>query len=311
MRIWFFCLCTLFAFVGCQQQALVVSDVNEREANEIIVLLASKDIPASKTISATASPGGAQGAPKWSIFVGSNQVVDAMALLNQSGLPRIRGTNLLELFGKQGLMTSDKEDTIRYQAGLAEQIAGTIRKIDGIIDADVQISFPNSDSSSAMPWEQTTQAKITAAVYIKHQGILDDPNSHLVMKVKRLVSGSIQGLDVNDVTIISDRARFSDLTQGNLPETLTGSDKEYVNIWSIVMSKQSAGRFRALFVLLSLGSIVFAGFTGWCLWKLYPLLKSKGGIKKLFASTPLLFQAEETHVEEKPSETSSTTPPKS
>jgi len=224
MRIWFFCLCTLFAFVGCQQQALVVSDVNEREANEIIVLLASKDIPASKTISATASPGGAQGAPKWSIFVGSNQVVDAMALLNQSGLPRIRGTNLLELFGKQGLMTSDKEDTIRYQAGLAEQIAGTIRKIDGIIDADVQISFPNSDSSSAMPWEQTTQAKITAAVYIKHQGILDDPNSHLVMKVKRLVSGSIQGLDVNDVTIISDRARFSDLTQGNLPETLTGSD---------------------------------------------------------------------------------------
>jgi len=306
LRSLFLLVLSIITLTGCKQDTLVVSDISEREANEIIVLLASKGIPAKKAISAAASPGGAQGAPKWSIVVGQDDSTDAMAILNQSGLPRIRGTNLLDLFGKQGLMTSDKEDTIRYQAGLSEQIAGTIRKIDGVIDADVQISFPNTDSSSAMPWEQTSQQKITAAVYVKHQGILDDPNSHLIMKIKRLVSGSIQGLDVNDVTVISDRARFSDITQGNLPEALTmgEKDKEYVNIWSIVMSKTSASRFRTLFFILCFASVLFALLTGWFIWKLYPLLKSKGGLKKLFVPTPLPVaieeQKSEAHTEDKP-----------
>lgn len=294
-RSFFLLLITLLTLTGCQQDSLVVSDISEREANEIIVLLASKGIPSTKAISAASSPGAAQGAPKWSILVDQNQAVDAMAILNQSGLPRIKGTNLLDLFGKQGLMTSDKEDTIRYQAGLSEQIAGTIRKIDGVIDADVQVSFPNSDSGSSLPWEETSHQKITAAVYVKHQGILDDPNSHLVMKIKRLVSGSIQSLDINDVTIISDRARYADITHGILPEALTMAemDKEYVNIWSIVMSKTSASRFRVLFFFLCFIAILFAVLTGWFAWKLYPLLKNKGGIRKLFTATPLALKEEQ------------------
>ena len=287
----------LFLFIltlctGCQNSTLVVSGINEREANEIIVLLASKGISGQKTVSTASSPGSAQGAAKWNIMVGENQAVDAMALLNQSGLPRLKGTNLLDLFSQQGIMSSDKESTIRYQAGLSEQIASTIRKIDGIIDADVQISFPNTDNNSSLPWEQNAPQKITAAVYIKHQGILDDPNSHLIMKIKRLVSGSIQGLDLNDVTIISDRSRFMDITFGASLDMLSlgEREKEYVNIWSIVMSKSSASRFRVLFFFLSFCAILFAVLTAWLSWKLYPILKNQGGLKKIFLPSPLSFE---------------------
>lgn len=266
-----------------------MSNLEEREANEIIVFLASKGIASQKAQSASGGPGGGQGAVKWSIVVDQKMTTDAMAILNQNGLPRIKGVNLLDLFAKQGLMSSEKEEMIRYQAGLAEQIATTIRKIDGVIDADVQISFPSSESSSGMPGE-APPTKITAAVYVKHQGIVDDPNSHLTLKIKRLVSGSINGLDLNDVTVISDKARFTDISLAQISESISGTpeSKEYVSIWSIVMSKNSAARFRTLFLFLSFLALLFALSAGWLIWKLYPSLKAKGGFKQLLKPTPFL-----------------------
>ncbi len=300
MRIWrqiFSLFLVLFLVTGCETQTEIVSNLEEREANEIIVFLASKGIGAIKTPSSSSAPGAGQGTPKWSIAVDSQMSTDAMAILNQNGLPRIRGVSLLDLFAKQGLMSSEKEETIRYQAGLAEQIASTIRKIDGVIDADVQISFPVTEAAGLGAATELAPSKITAAVYVKHQGILDDPNSHLVLKIKRLLAGSVNGLDLNDVTVISDKARFTDITFNQMPQMIsaTGSGKEYVSIWSIVLSKNSAGKFQTLFFFLSFCAVVFAIIAGWLIWKLYPSLKQKGGWKKLINLAP--FNAEDPPVD--------------
>ncbi len=281
----FIFLCLLL-LVGCENNMVIVNDVEEREANEIIVFLASKGIQADKIPSPSTTTGGGQAASQmlWSIAVEPDRMTDAMAILNQNGLPRIKGTNLLALFAKQGLMSSDKEETVRYQAGLAEQIAGTIRKIDGVIDADVQLSFPPAETG--IPG-QGPPPKVTAAVYVKHQGVLDDPNSHLVTKVKRLVAGSVNGLDVNDVTVISDRSRFTDITLAQVTEELSPKAKEYVSIWSVVMSKSSAGRFRFIFFTLMLVAILFALVIGWLIWKFYPILRKQGGFKELLSPIPV------------------------
>ncbi|MCX6990444.1 MAG: type III secretion inner membrane ring lipoprotein SctJ [Chlamydiae bacterium] len=288
---------SLIFLSACQTDMIIVTDLEEREANEIIVFLASKGIPAHKTAIVSSNPAGGGGAAKYSIGVESGQSTEAMAILNQNGLPRIKGTNLLDLFAKQGLMTSDKEETIRYQAGLAEQIANTIRKIDGVIDADVQLSFPPESTGIVGPQQQAPQ-KITAAIYVKHQGILDDPNSHLIIKIKRLVAGSVNGLDVNDVTVISDRSRFTDITLNAVPEESSPSAKEYVSIWSIVMSKSSASRFRFIFFFLSFFVILLAVVSGWIIWKFYPMLKRKGGLRQLL--NPLPMEHEVTTSEETP-----------
>ena len=275
----------LLILSGCETNSVIINDVDEREANEIIVFLASKNIDAEKIPSPSASPGGGtETNALWSIMVESSQTTEAMAILNQNGLPRKKGTNLLTLFAKQGLMSSDKEETIRYQAGLAEQIGNTIRKIDGVIDADVQLSFP--PESTGLPGAQQQQ-KVTAAVYVKHQGVLDDPNSHLVTKIKRLVAGSVNGLDINDVTVISDRSRFTDITLKETTESLTAQPKEYVSIWSIVMNKSSASRFRMIFFTLTIATILMIIVLGWMIWKFYPILKRKGGFKELFQPIPI------------------------
>jgi type III secretion protein J len=285
-------LCLLF-LAACETNQIIVHDVGEREANEIIVFLKSKGISAEKIAAPSTAPGGTGStASLWSIAVPPADQVDAMAILNRNGLPRIQGTNLLELFAKQGLMSSEKEETIRYQAGLEQEIANTIRKIDGVIDAEVKLSIP--EAATGIPG-QTQNTKVTAAIYVKHQGVLDDPNSHLVAKIKRLVSGSVNNLDVNDVTVISDRSRFTDITLGQQPEALTPDAKEYVTIWSMVMSKSSASHFRLIFFTLTIIAIFFAVVIGWLLWKFYPMLRRAGGFKQLFHPKPIDVKNFEDH----------------
>lgn len=273
----FFRTVSLFALLvllaACEGNQSIVNNLPEREANEIVVFLASKGIEAQK-VAATAGGAGGVGGPTnmFDIFVSIEEMTEAMALLNQNGLPRRPGTTLLEIFGKQGLMTSDKEDAIRYQAGLAEQISNTIRKIDGVLDADVQISFPPSDLPPGVPIPKTT-----AAVYIKHQGMLEDPNSHIETKVKRLLAGSVTGLSFDDVSVISDRARFADITLQPNMESFggKGTQETYVSIWSIVMTKGSLSRFRFLFFAMISLVLLLTAALGWMVYKFYPQLLPK------------------------------------
>ncbi|MDN3507045.1 MAG: type III secretion inner membrane ring lipoprotein SctJ [Simkaniaceae bacterium] len=295
-----FLFLSLVFLVGCEKQMTIVNDVPEREANEIIVFLSSKGIEAVKVQSTTSgAPGAEAEGVKWNIAVEEKQEVEAMAILTRNGLPRKKAVNLLEIFAKSGLISSDKEENIRYQAGLAAQIAGTIRKIDGVVDANVELSIPQETGITVPGGEAQEKKRITAAVFVKHNGILDDPNSHLVTKIKRLLAGSVAGLDINDVTVISDRSRFADISLDESSEEITPRAKEYVSIWSIVMSKGSASRFRALFFVLVFVMIAFAMICGWMFWKFYPQLR-KHGLKKLFSPVP--FKKTEEKEEQPPSE---------
>ncbi|MEL7431820.1 MAG: type III secretion inner membrane ring lipoprotein SctJ [Chlamydiota bacterium] len=267
-------LSLLFVLAGCDSNSFVVNDIDEREANEIIVFLASRGIVAQKVEVAESAAAAATGPSNlWSITVNTNDQTQAMALLNQAGLPRRKGMSLLELFAKQGLMSSDREENIRFQAGLAEELQNTIIKMDGVIDADVQISFPIEEGSSdAVSAGREAKAPITAAVYIKHIGAFDDPNSQLETKVKRLLAGSVQGLDFDHVSVISDRSKFADITLNPGGEMIAAKnlDEGYVSIWSVVMTKGSAGRFRAILVTMMLLIIALGSGFLWIFFRSYP-----------------------------------------
>jgi type III secretion protein J len=266
-------LLALLLFAACEGNHSIVNNVEERDANEIIVFLASKGIEAQK-VAAVAAMGAGGPSNQFNIMVSGDHATEAMALLTRYGLPRVRGTNLLELFAKSGLMSTDREETIRYNAGLAEQLRNTIRKIDGVLDADVQISFPPAETVLGAPPQKTT-----AAVYVKHQGVLEDPNSHIETKIKRLLAGSINGLDYDNVAVISDRSRFADISLEPDQEAISGKNYQqtYVSIWSIVMTKASLGRFRLVFFSLIALVLILGAGAGWLVYRFYPqiFLKKK------------------------------------
>lgn len=262
-------------FSSCGSQKKIVNGLDEREANEIIVFLSSRGINAIKTQSTESTGSGANKVFLWDIEVPPEDAMQAMAILNQNGLPRRRGQNLLGIFANSGLVPSEMQDTIRYQAGLGEQIANVIRKIDGVLDAEVQISFPKEDPLNPA----ATKGKITASVYVKHSGVLDDPNAHLITKIKRLVAASVPGLDFDNVTVIGDRARFNEPHTSDM-QTVE-QEKHLANVWSIAVSQDSVTRFQVIFFTFIILLLIMFLSLAWICWKLFPLLKQHGGIKEL------------------------------
>jgi type III secretion protein J len=299
----FFCLALLFT--GCSSQKTITNGVEERDANEILVLLASKGIEAYKIKEKTEGAGAGGGPVLWDIAVDQDRANEAMEILNTNGLPRRRTQHLLELFTSGGLVPSEMQEKIRYQAGLAEQIAGTIRKIDGVLDADVQLSFPEED-----PLNPTKiKGAVTASVYVKHNGILDNPNSQLVTKIRRLVAASVQGLNFENVTVIGERARFSEAA-AQIKETAHSGNEEMVKVWGVVVAKPAVGYFQALFFTLTALLALFVIITLWLVWKVLPVARHAGGIRTIFSLHPFELEelAKNIEEEEKPKEPPKTPP---
>lgn len=259
---------------SCENDQSVVNNVDEREANEIVVYLASKGIHAIK-VEAPAAEIGGTASTFYNIHVPENRLTESMAYLNQVGLPRQKGTSILQLFAKSGLVSSDKEEEIRYNAGLEEQLKNTIRKMDGVLDAEVNISFPMNEENVGI---QEKKPRITAAVFVKHQGLLDDPNNHFETKIKRLLSGSIPNLSYEDVSVIVDKARFADITLDANAELISHKRRQAdtVSIWSIQMSKHSLARFRIIFFTFICIILAFGALLGLLIFKFYPQLKKMG-----------------------------------
>lgn len=265
----------ILSLSACNSKSTIVNSVSERDANEIVVLLNSKGILAEKVAAPVSAVGATNAVVVWDIVVPPNQITDALGVLNQSGLPRVKGTTLLDLFGNQGLVPSDMQDKIRYQEGLSEQLATTIRKMDGIMDANVQITFPTEDNNCKA---------LTASVYVKHRGILDNPNSLAITKIKRLVSSAIPCLTPENVSVVSDRALFADINLQNPCQM--AEDKNFVSIWGVIVAKESASLFRFIFYSFIILIFLLLCALAWLIWKCLPLIEERGGWRSLVNLEP-------------------------
>lgn len=293
----FFLLLLVPFLTSCDRSRTIVNGLDEKEANEIIVLLSTKGVDAEKVKSTTGQGGGgAQAVTLWDISVPDDESTAAMSILNNAGLPRRKSQNLLNIFSNTGLVPTDMGEKIRYQAGLGEQIASTIRNIDGVLDADVLISFPKDD-----PLNPTAPKKdITASVYVKHSGVLDDPNTHLITKIKNLVTSSVTGLKYDNVTLVPDRARFTEIRPQSMSKG--SEDLQWVRLWTVTIAKTSVTQFRVIFFSFSFLILFLTLALIWILWKTSPLLKSHGGFKELFHLKPIGGKPRKAKKENKASE---------
>lgn len=278
---WFFIMMLVIPLLtGCDNSKIIVHELDEKESNEILNVLSSKGIDAVKIKSGDGGGGGGSKVTLWNISVPADKASEAMSILNQSGLPRRRGQNLLNIFGNVGLVPSEMTEKIRYQAGLSETLASVIRKMDGVLDAEVQISFPEEDPLNPGQMKQ----KMTASVYVKYSPLLDDPNAHLATKIKRLVASGVPGLDYDNVTVILDRARFANIES---TDTTAREEKNFVNIWTIVVAQESVSRFRVVFFSFIVLILLLLIALGWLFWKIFPVAEKSGGLKSLFSLAPL------------------------
>jgi type III secretion protein J len=268
----------LVLMTACESNKEIVSRLNEMEANDIVVFLAGRGIPSEKMAKA-GTGGGGETVMEYTISVPDAHYVEAMALLSANGLPRSKTQSLLQIFPAGGMMQDPTERQIRYQAGLAETLAGMIRKFDGVLDAAVVLSIPPAETIPG-----TSPQRPSASVYVKHQGVLDDPNNQITSKIRRLLSGSVPGLAIDDVVVVSDRSRMAEISLSPSIQPFNAPE-EWRSVFGVVVDKDSVGYLQTLLAsLLALLVFSLAGM-GWLFWKSSLVIQARG-FKSLFALKP-------------------------
>src|SRR3954451_15089636 len=126
------------------------------------------------------------------LAVDKSQVGQARIALAEKGLPGTAQPGF-ELFNSQKLGASDFQQQVTYQRALEGQLASTIGQIDGVGGATVQL---------VLPQDQLFDDKQSAS---KASVLLSGTSSQLqpgaVHGIAQLVSGSVKGLDPNNVSI--------------------------------------------------------------------------------------------------------------
>src|SRR3712207_1185184 len=126
------------------------------------------------------------------IAVEKSQMGDARIALAEKGLPNSAQPGM-ELFDKQKLGASDFQQQVTYQRALEGQLAGTIGQIDGVGGATVQLVLPQDQLF------ENEQSQAKAAVLLSGSG--DQLNPGAVRGIAQLVSGSVKGLGISQVSI--------------------------------------------------------------------------------------------------------------
>lgn len=291
-----FLICLLLLMLtGCAKKIDLVHDLDEPEAIAILSVLANEGIDGNKVKSASSGSTGGNKGGEWMISIDEKDYRQAMIVLAKNGLPRKKADSLLSLFPDQGLVPSEMGQKIRKQQGINSEIANTIRNFDGILDVNVHISTPEEDGAGGGFNKNAPKKEMTAAVYVRHNGVLDDPNSHLITKIKRLVSASITGLDIDKVTVVPDKASLFT----SIPQTLTPIAT--TNILGISVSKSSVTTLRIVLLSSFFFVLFLVGIIGFLVWKIMPVTQEYKGILFSFKQiTPEMFleNVEEREVQE-------------
>lgn len=174
---------------ACAEKELY-GGLSEKEANEMVAVLQSAGVSASK-----ASKDG----KIWSLQTDANDFPKAVAVLHDQGYPRDRFESLGEVFKKEGFVSSPMEQRARLMYGLSQELSQTISSIDGVVQARVHIAVPEADPLSEEPKPSS------ASVFIRHSPDVD--LSSQVGSIKALVTNSIEGLPYDRVTVVLFPAR--------------------------------------------------------------------------------------------------------
>src|SRR4051812_23006566 len=126
------------------------------------------------------------------VAVDKSQMSTARIALAEKGLPNAAQPGM-ELMDKQKLGASDFQQQVAYQRALEGEMAQTIGQIDGVGGATVQLVLPQDQLF------EDKQSAAKASVLLSSPGDALEPGA--VRGIAQLVSGSVQGLGLNQVSI--------------------------------------------------------------------------------------------------------------
>ena len=218
-------LSMVLCLVGCQAE--LYTGVDQKEGNEMLSILLSEGVVASKEPDKDNTV---------KLMVDNAQIAFAVDVLKRNGYPREQFSTLKDVFPKDDLISSPLAERARLIYAKSQELSATLSQIDGVLVARVHVVL---EEEELRPGERPTPA--SASVFIKHAA--DIALDSYVPQIKLLVNNSIEGLNYDRISVVmvpSSEAR------------LTSKVKQFENILSIEVTKDTASHLIMLLVLLVL-----------------------------------------------------------
>jgi type III secretion protein J len=180
-----FALAVLCALTAASCKSDLYTNLDERHANEIVATLRQHGIPADRTVGK---------GNHVSVAVDESRFAEAVAVLNDNGLPREEFATLGDVFKRDGLISSPVQERAQMIYALSQELSRTVSEIDGVLSARVHLVLPEND-----PLRQQLIPS-SASVFIRHHA--STPMIDLVPQVKMLVANGVSGLSYDKVSVI-------------------------------------------------------------------------------------------------------------
>lgn len=209
---------------GCQSE--LYSNLQEREVNEMISVLAVNGIEASRS---------SDGKGNFSISVDRGDFSIAIAKLSEKGLPREQFGSLGKIFSSEKLVSTPFEERARFMHALNEELSNSITRINGVVSARVHLMVPEDN-----PFVDS-KTPPRASVFI-YQEAGQDLRSQ-IPTIKNLIVNSLDNLEYSFVEV----ALFEDNTSATATTTKRSLSSFGSGAWNI-------------FLLALLGVIAWYGF---------------------------------------------------
>jgi len=180
-----FALVLAAAALGCNVP--VANDLDDDDANRIVLALDRANIDSSKEVDPTSEG-------KERVLVARDDVARALAAMREEELPRPRPPGVLDSMDKGALVPSQTAEHAQYVAGVSGDLERTLESVDGVLGARVHLNLPESD-----PLRDEPLPKATASVLLEHRGTAPPLTTEAVQK---LVAGGVAGLAPKDVAVV-------------------------------------------------------------------------------------------------------------
>ncbi|MDL2279754.1 type III secretion inner membrane ring lipoprotein SctJ [Desulfovibrio sp. OttesenSCG-928-G11] len=225
-RHWLLALCLALCLLLSACQVELYRDLTESSANEVLSALLEHGIPAAKVN---------LGKNGYAVEVAEEDQVRALGVLRDLGLPRTAYESLGTVFRKEGMMSSQTEERARLSYALAQEIAASCARLDGVVSANVHVVLGERDLVSG------TVTPASAAVMLRYAP--DAPVDLYVAQIQKMVVQSVPDVNPERVSVLL----FP--VQGNITRPAAPEMVRVLGLWVPSGQKVKVRIFAALIFL--------------------------------------------------------------
>ena len=264
----------------------IVHDLQERDANEILVVLNMHNIHANKEKSEKNQE------VTWIVKVKASDEQLSRSVLVANNLPRVRLGGLMGICQDAGMILTPKTEKCRELLAYKGEIINLLESVACVVSADVVLNIPEKLD---FPDEKTVQLHPTATASVKYLKDCTAGTKLSEQRVQDIVANAVSGLDPRDVAVVISYldaglptavkvAENGAAVTPDCPEVAVAADGQPTNLVQVVglsMEASSAQKFKVVTVaFLFLFLMITAAFV-------YVLLKMAKGRKDLKESKAL------------------------